>query len=205
MAGAFAILAKVWIPEMKECLLLPLLPLLVSCANTNNIQNTQVLTRPPPPPQCSNLVIKQKPGSWVIPNDILEGTIETSESEVAVWIVIRPERDFVHPNAPGYWVQRPGAASNGTWTSFVNFGDEDTPLGLRFDIQAFVAPTAPDAPQRSLKEGDILPAFPKDAACKSNVVTVRLRREKLNRHAASMPFAVSAVEPDVRDIPYSAL
>jgi hypothetical protein len=132
------------------------------------------LNSPAPSSQfsCSKFVIKKpKQGVSVRLNDVLEGTISTSTPELEVWAIIHPERDRQRANAPGYWVQRAGVASDGKWISRVNFGEENTPDGYWFEVQAFVAPTPP------VREGDMLPAFPQDAACKSNIVKVLLRRE----------------------------
>jgi hypothetical protein len=157
--------------QLKACLLLALLPILVSCDGGTKVRDA--LNSPPLPPQfsCSKFVIKTpKQGGSVRLNDNIDGTISSSAPELEVWAVIHPDRDRQRANAPGYWVQRAGAASDGKWISRVNFGEENTPEGYWFEVQAFVAPTPP------VREGDMLPGFPQDAACKSNIVKVFLRR-----------------------------
>jgi len=111
--------------------------------------------------QCELSITLPVDGARVVPFSAVAGRISPSTAAMGgsnVWVI-------VHPTGSWYWVQTVTHASAGEWRANTQFGDSDTPPGLRFEVQAFVAPSIP------IKGGDKLSSFPA-AACASNLIGV---------------------------------
>jgi hypothetical protein len=91
---------------------------------------------------------------------IIKGKVTVTVKEAEkLWIVVKPEPDSV------YYVQAPADITNGEFETKIYLGEQDTQLGTKFTIRAFVEPSD------QLQEGKKLSNWP-EAKWSSDLVTV---------------------------------